>query len=224
MPKIIRAEQITSQERWLPQIPLPEPAVADTVAEIILQAENEAAAIREAAAGERADILHQAYEEGLAEGKRVGELQYQEKTSDLQKLIERISGEHAEYFTQVEPELVQLATAIAEKVIEQQLTIRPQVIVNLTRAHMKRIRDRASLIIRLHLDDLPLVAAQQDALLQEIDGIDELQLVEDKRVERGGLMIEAASGTFDDRISTKLDIIQRTLVESTEVASEPAEG
>ncbi len=148
-----------------------------------------------------------AREKGLAEGMRLAEEAYREKLSRLETMLASVQRERAEFFDRIEPELVRLSVTIAEKVISQELAVRPDVVVDIVRGAMKRLRDREQVRISVNPGDLEQVRGARDDLISAVDGVRKLEIVEDRRVSPGGCVIESPNGTLDARIETQLNEI-----------------
>ena len=157
--------------------------------------------------------LHSARERGLGEGMRAAETAYRTKLARLDALTATLGEERREFFDRVEPEVVRLASAIAEKIIGEEMELRPERVVDLVREAMKRLRDREALRIRLSPQDLDLVKEARDDLIGSVDGVRKLEFVEDRRVDRGGCVIESENGTLDARVKTQMAEIERVLGE-----------
>jgi len=167
--------------------------------------------------------LHSARERGLGEGMRAAETAYRTKLARLDALVATLGEERREFFDRVEPEVVRLASAIAEKIIGEEMELRPERVVDLVREAMKRLRDREALCIRVSPQDLDLVKEARDDLMGSVDGVRKLELVEDRRVDRGGCVIESENGALDARIKTQMSEIERVLGE-VETESEANDG
>lgn len=217
MSKVLRRDEVIDELRWLPEtIELPDPLydeadVEATIQEKLQRAEQQAAELLAEAQSEAEALKAQARDEGYQEGRAQALLEAQESVAAINALIEEINRERAAFFDRSEGELVRLVTAIAEKVLAQQLAVKPDTILDYTRTHMKRIRDRETVRLRVNPEDLPLLTQARQSFLNEIDGLRDLQLQEDRRVDRGGLILEAPSGTFDARFSTQLELIREAL-------------
>jgi flagellar biosynthesis/type III secretory pathway protein FliH len=164
-----------------------------------------------------ADLARQAYsarEQGLAQGIRAAEESYRAKLARLDALSASLQQERAEFFSRIEPELVRLAIAIAEKTIQRELETQPDTVLHLLRTALKRIRDREHLRISVNPRDFDQVKQARDDLISAVDGLRKLEIVEDRRVGPGGSLIESPSGTLDARIDTQLDQISQALIEA----------
>jgi len=156
------------------------------------------------------DAEDAAREKGLTEGIRAAEDSYRVKLARLQSLSSALQEERAQFFTRVEPELVRLAIAIAEKVIGRELELRPDTVVEIVRNAMKRLRERESLRVSLNPRDVDQVKQARDDLVSAVDGVRKLEIIEDRRVD-GGCVIESPNGTLDARITTQIDEITNAL-------------
>lgn len=196
MKRVLKRRELDSQPApWLP-----EPLVAEP-----------AASAQGAAPGDWVEVETTARERGLAEGMRVAEEAYQAKLARLEALIEQVRAERSEFFARIEPEVVRLAVAIAEKVIQQELETRPEVVVEMVRAAMARLRDREVLRISLNPRDLERVREAKDDLVGAVDGVKKIDVIEDRRVDPGGCVIESPNGTLDARVRTQIEEIERAL-------------
>ena len=214
MRKVLRNRENAITQRWLPG-PLTEPELAleeDHTAELlIIEARREAERILTSAYEQAEQTKREAHAVGLAQGQADGLRQYEAGQVELRRQTEELIAEQEDFFIRMEPELVRLTVAIAEKVIGQQLTLQPELVVEMARGHLKRIREREVVNIRVHPDDLPLLSAEKQALIHSVDGIHELHLTEDRRVGDGGMIIETAAGSLDGRIATKLSVVRKGL-------------
>lgn len=166
-----------------------------------------------------------AREEGLAEGMRVAEQAYRAKHARVEAVAAALDRERREFFDRIEPELVRLALAIAEKVIGQEMELRPELVVDLVRGAMKRLRGREALRVRVNPRDLARVREAREDLLAAVDGVRKLDILDDRRVGVGGCVIESPNGTLDARIRTQLEEIGRALEAALpEPGAEGADG
>jgi len=216
MSKVLRRDDVIDECRWLPEtVELPESLghvdLEASALEIRRQAELQTAELLAEAQREAEALKAQACDEGYLDGRAQAMQEVQDALQAVNALVGEINQERSEFFDRSEGELVRLVTAIAEKVLAQQLAVKPDTILDYTRTHIKRIRDRETVRLRVNPEDLPQLMQARQSLLSEIDGLRDLQLQEDRRVGRGGLMLEAPSGTFDARFATQLDMIRETL-------------
>lgn len=215
MQRIIKAHELTRPPSpWQPDAPSPVPAASAPTSPSPSQTSPQP---------DLEAIQGAAREQGLAQGIRAGEESYRAKLARLESLSSALQQERAEFFSRIEPELVRLSIAIAEKVIARELELRPDTVLDLLRTALKRIRDRENLRISVNPRDLEHVKQARDDLISAVDGLRKLEISEDRRVGPGGCVIESPSGTLDARINTQLDEITRALTDVMP-ARQPAGG
>jgi len=166
--------------------------------------------------GEAESLKAQACQQGLEEGRALAEQELQKKMTELERRGEELEAERRLFLDKVEPELARLAVGIAEKVIAKELETNPEIVIGLVRNAMKRMRERETLRVRLNPEDLPLVKAAREDLMSEVNGVNKLDLQEDRRVGRGGCMVESGSGVLDATIKTQLEKLEQVIIEATD--------
>jgi flagellar assembly protein FliH len=109
-----------------------------------------------------------------------------------------------------EPELVRLAVGIAERVLHQQIALDRGVVVEMAKVAIARLVEKESVTVRVNPGDLERMREHRDELLDSGE-IKNFRVVEDQRVDRGGVVVETDGGTIDARISTQLNEAKRVL-------------
>ena len=157
-----------------------------------------------------------AYEKGLAQGREAGNRQYEERCAEVEAMAAELNREREAFFDRMEPELIRLAVAVAERILAQQITLQPSTIVEMMRAHLQRFRQNSVLTVRVHPEDAPILRDEESYLLDASPGVAEIQFVEDRRVSRGGAVFELPGGALDARISTQVSVVSKRLESALE--------
>ncbi len=113
---------------------------------------------------------------------------------------------------EAEPFLVELSCAIAEKIIGQQLTLAPEMAIELIRKSLSRRREQGVITLCVAPGQLAFVQAAREELHFAIDSQAELQILPDSTVKDNGCVIRSAYGSIDARIDTQLAEIKRELM------------
>lgn len=161
-----------------------------------------------------ARVEEEARRRGLEEGARMAEEAYRGKLARLERMAEQLAAERAAFFERIEPELVRLATSIAEKIIARELETRPETVLDFVRGALLRLRERELLRVRVNPRDVEQVRAARGDLMAAVDGVRRLEVVEDRRVDQGGCVVETPNGTLDARVRTQMEEIRRALGET----------
>ena len=128
--------------------------------------------------------------------------------NEAKSLISQVIAERNRMLEEVEPELASLSISIAEKIIGMALKSSPDVVLSVVRQAMLKIKSRQQVTVRVHPDDVEHVKANKDLFIKLVEGIKELNVEPDNRVDRGGCLIETNLGNTDARIKTQLMAVE----------------
>ncbi len=207
---------------YRPPAPEPEPvdiqAVQQEADAIRLRAIQEAEQIRQRAYNEG---YQQGYEQGYAEAqRRVEEEAHQALLATLQRLqvevqafIEQLQQQSQSYLQEAEQGMLELALEAVRKVVKEELRLHPDHALQMVRETLKRVKSFGEVQIRVNPLDLSQVRQHRADLLAVLDGVPQIEIVEDRRVEQGTCVIETDHGTYDARLSSQLAEIERVLKE-----------
>lgn len=157
----------------------------------------------------------QAYAEGLAEGIEKGRaLHRQEQRQPIESLA-ALLAEAARIkqalLAEAEGQLLDLALAVAEKVIHLEVTTNREVIQGVLREAIRQIADRSGMKIRIHPEDFRYMMEIKSDFLQTIDGIGNVVFEADNGIARGGALIETLYGEVDARIDQQFREVKGVL-------------
>ncbi len=195
-------------------------------AELLLSdAHDRARALIEDAAA-RADSIAQdarkrGHDEGNAAGREAADAAMDDMLATMRGLLEMARVERSKLIEDAEPELVRLAFGIAERVLHQQVALDRGVVIEMAKVAIARLIERDTVTVRVNPADLEGMREHRDELIA-IGDIRNLRVVEDKRVDRGGVVIDSDTGTIDARIRTQLDEARKILHIDDDVVIEPA--
>jgi len=181
--------------------------------QIIVDAQKEAAIIREKAEAEGRQAAMRAVERVLDE--KVGK-----KMETLLPALRQVSLEIADakqaWLRQWEQGAVRLAVAIAEKVMRAKLPRMPGTPLALVREALEMAAGTTSLRIHLNPTDHESLGGQVTCLAQELRRAAVVEVVADAAVTLGGCRIEMAHGTIDQQFESQLARISAELTQSAD--------
>lgn len=201
---------------------------------LIRQAESKARELVEAARTHVAKLEEDAREvgreQGYAAGKNAAEDELLPVIRTIRELIESLRAQRRAVIAAAEPELARLALAIAERVVHTELQTNQNVVIENVRQALTRLVSREVVTLRVNPVDLDTIRRHRDEIVAAGD-VEHLRIVEDQRVDRGGVIVETDAGTIDSKISTQLREARRAILTDEEIAlgepemiSSPAEA
>ena len=109
------------------------------------------------------------YEEGFASGEKAGFRSGEEKASilieQLSNIIQEILAFKDGFIKETEGQIVDLSIAIAKKIIYDEVTLNPEIIVSIVRNALKKMQRKGTITIKINPALHELLTKHQDSLL-----------------------------------------------------------
>jgi flagellar assembly protein FliH len=159
-----------------------------------------------------AALERDAFTKGYAQGERAG-LEAGGKRAEamlrrLAQTLEELSGLRDNMVRQTERELVQLAVAIARRVLQREITVDPELTAALAHIALERLGGASPATVRLHPDDYAIVMSGQVAPLNGR----QVEIRADPAVARGGCLVESEFGFINASVDAQVDEIARAVL------------
>src|SRR5262245_34354148 len=155
------------------------------------------------------DVEKKAFEQGYAEGERIGKQMGEAMLETVCKRYEKgltdLASAHRNMVQEMEEQTVRLAIEIARKIVQRELTMDPDLVVALTAVTLKRVSSHQSILLRVSRHDFERVRAA----IANVNSA--VTVKEDPGMERGDFVIETGQTQLDGRVSSQIDAISRTL-------------
>ena len=157
-----------------------------------------------------------AWEEGFNRGKQEA-MQRMEEDIDAvlisaNKVLTESSIKAREIFQDNKSEIIKLSFEIAKKIIKKEVSDKEVLFENLVEA-MKKAQSNKELKIFVNWEQLSFGKEIKDILKNNFQGIETIDIIEDRTVEPGGCIIETKLGKIDATIKNQLDIVFNALIE-----------
>ncbi len=160
-------------------------------------------------------------ERGYEEGKQKGQTELDPVIATFRDVAQSIREQRQHILERAEPELVRLAMTIAERIVHTEVVTNANVVVENVRSALTRIISREVVTLRVNPADHDIIRAHRDAIHAASD-VEHLRIVEDQRVDRGGVVIETEAGTIDAKIATQLMEARRAILNEEAIALGPS--
>jgi flagellar biosynthesis/type III secretory pathway protein FliH len=200
----------------VPPPPDPQQVARELVAEARTTARTMLAQAREVIAADRA----RAVEEGRAEGLELGRAEADAETAGLVQTCEKIGihvmEERERVLADSEADIVELAIAIARRIVNASLEVDETLVIEACRGAMRKAFQRGSMQVLAHPADLALLREAGPQLAAELGGVDHLDFIEERRLDRGSVVVRTPAGEIDGTIAGKAGKIEQALREGVE--------
>jgi flagellar assembly protein FliH len=157
----------------------------------------------------------EAYKNGYSDGLQMGTAKGQEEAArisgEFNQLITDVQNQRGEIFRQAEREIVELALAIARRIISVHAESTPEIVIDSARKAVKLLLDKTNLVVKVAPEQEMFIKENLDRLYEMDDRIQKIDVETDRRVGPGGCMLDTESGNVDARIETELQNIEDAL-------------
>ncbi len=162
------------------------------------------------------------YEEGSLKAEEAVKQAYAERLDEsihlLEQIHESVAAARDTLVAHQSDFLIRLWESMLERMLYSRVKLDPHVVERALAEILHRTSDRERIQVYLNPEDMPLVEAKRDELLDSLRGIQHFELLADEHVGRGSCLVETAMGIYDARWKTQLEQI------STEVDRLLTEG
>jgi len=167
--------------------------------------------IKKACAKEIAHAEAQSFKKGLADGLKKGKeqqkLEAAQTVETLTILIQELNDLRQNILEKAEGQIVELALAVAQKVIHSEVATRREIIQGVLKDAIRNIVDRDNMKIHVHPQDFQYMMEIKSDFLSSFDGVKNIVFEEDEAIRRGGAVIETLFGEVDARIEQQFNEI-----------------
>jgi len=155
-------------------------------------------------------IEHEAFSRGYGEGERAGLAAAAARTEGVLRqiagAIDELRGLRAGVLQRSERQVVQLALAIARRIVHREVSLDRELVATMARVALDRMGQPATATIRLHPDDF---AAMTHGRRATDAGP---QIVADHHVARGGCLVQSDFGVADVSVDAQIEEVGTALL------------
>jgi flagellar assembly protein FliH len=160
--------------------------------------------------------IRKAYQTGFQEGQAILQREHETVVKPLADRLTETLASFAELRTRMrresEAEVVELAIAIARRVLHRELTLDPEAVHGLVKAAFERIGSRELSRVRVH----PGQSALIHALVEKACPERRIELAVDPALGPGDVIFETERGDLDASVDSQLEEIRRGLADRLE--------
>lgn len=171
---------------------------------------------------EAESIKKEAYEQGYLDGKEQGykdgyDVAADEAKQRLDKELKKVEElrielyeEKATILKQSEEELLMLALAIAEKVVDTELQDE-KVYRNFIKKTLNSTKGKENIKLHVSEADFNRISSNKDYIVSSIEGLKDIEIISDRYLTRGSCIVDGGAGVIDGSVNTQLNQIKRAL-------------
>jgi flagellar assembly protein FliH len=154
------------------------------------------------------DAFAKGYEQGERAGAEAGAKRAEAMLRRLADTIQELAEVRRTMIRETERQMVQLAMAIARRVVRREVAIDSDLTLTMARVALERLGDSTAVTIRLHPDDFEATCRQREALFAG----SHVTVAPDSAVSRGGCLVQSDFGYVDASVDAQFQELARALL------------
>jgi len=153
--------------------------------------------------------MQKAYEQGFKQGLEDA----RRKTSDIIKeaadIVIYLNKRKEAIFKEAEEEIVELVLNLVKKIIGDEIQQNKDTIISQIKIALEKCTYRNKVTIRVSSEDYPNVLVNKDIIESLVEGISELEIIEDKFLKKGDCIVDTPSGEVNSSIELQIEQLQK---------------
>lgn len=155
------------------------------------------------------------FEEGRQRGAAEVEQTFSQTAQALALACEEIARLKEKMLERSQPDMLRLVFAIAERVVQANVKIDPDVITRTVKQAINLAVSAEEFHIRINPDDLQVVNDHKPLFIASLSGLSNIEFVPDESLTRGGCILESPLGRVDATMEAQIEAISNCLQEAT---------
>lgn len=157
------------------------------------------------------DLEESAYTEEFKKGEKAGTESEKKRLQTIfdtfDKAVTELGKLKEDLYFDVERGAVELALAIAEKVVFHEVSINKETLLGVLKGALEKVIDQEKIKIRINKSDLQFISESGYQISGLTDNIKNVIIEGDDTISRGGCVIETGFGSIDARIESQLQAV-----------------
>lgn len=222
---IANAEKTAFEEvkRQTDQVQIVKTNAETEAAEILRKAQEESAAMIADAEAQKQKIRDEAYSAGFTEGQEKGfsegNMEAQRLVDRLHVMLDRIMDKREEILEGTEQQIVELVLLMTRKVVKIISENQRNVVMSNVLQALRKVKGRGDVTVRVNLADVKLTTEHTKEFMDAVENIQNISIVEDSTIDRGGCIVETDFGAIDARIASQLAELEQKILEISPIKS-----
>ncbi len=157
--------------------------------------------------------LNLAKEEGEKSGYEIFCEKSKQQIDSMNTLISSSFKVKKEIISSSEKEILELSIMIAEKIIREELKIKPEIILEIIKAAISELKDKEEIKITVNPEVTKQLYSFTDELKNSINGLKTIKILEDTTIPMNSAIVESLESRIDARIDTQIAEITKNLMQ-----------
>jgi flagellar assembly protein FliH len=157
--------------------------------------------------------FEQGFQTGLEEAEAAIRREYDGMLLEARAILEQAYKLKQQIIQEAEPFLIEMSSAVAEKIVDRQLTLEPSWTIEQIKKLLQRRKEKGMIALCVSPSRFAYIQDAREELMNAIDSQAELEILPDASIQDHGCVIRSAYGSIDARVDTQLKEIKAALHE-----------
>jgi flagellar assembly protein FliH len=168
--------------------------------------------VQQRIASQEREAFAKGYQQGERAGAEAAATRAEGMLKRLAQTVDELGGVRGEIIRRTERQMIQLVLAIAERIVQRELSLDRSLLPGMARAALDRLGEYGSATIRLHPEDFAAIGGRATA-----EG--PVRVVADAVVPRGGCLVQSDFGFMDASPEAQFREMTRALLSEMDAPS-----
>ncbi len=160
-------------------------------------------------AKDEADAIKRA---AFDEGYKAGIDKAEADIEDFRNKLKAFLTAKKEVFEYIAPDILEISVDIAKKIIKKEVTLDPQVVMNIILDILKSIsKTEPKILIKVNPVEVQFVKDNMPNALYELGVEAKVNVAGDENIQEGGCIFETSNGIVDASIDSQIEIVKKAL-------------
>jgi len=171
----------------------------------------------EARERELEEQIEKAYREGYGKGLQDGvQRERDERMKSIDALMKEAKNKSKNAIRNLEVKVVELAVAIAEKLMRKSIKADPRVVEEIVSETMSHVIGSERVVLKVSADDFKVINEKYNRWLGMAGSASEFKIEIDKRLRAGDFIVETEGGVIDSVVDDRIDVLVEELLKVSE--------
>jgi len=153
--------------------------------------------------------LEEAYKKGFNKGYEEAKTKTSDIIKEAQNIKKSLEDRKDSIYREAEEEIVKLILDSVKKIIGDEIQQNKDIIISQIKIALEKCTYREKVTIKVSSEDYPNVLVKKNVIESLVEGISELEIIEDKFLKKGDCIVDTPSGEVNSSIKLQLEQLQK---------------
>ncbi|WP_372994092.1 FliH/SctL family protein [Lutispora sp.] len=153
--------------------------------------------------------LEEAYKKGFNKGYEEAKAKTKDIIKEAQSIKKSLDDRKESIYREAEEEIVELILNSVKKIIGNEIQQNKDIIISQIKIALEKCTYRDKVAIKVSSEDYPNVLVKKHIIESLVEGISELEIIEDKFLKKGDCIVDTPSGEVNSSIELQLEQLQK---------------